>query len=73
MRFFYFLLLVIFLGAVAVFAVQNKDPITVKYLDREASYPLAAIVGAAYVLGMLSGWTVVGMVRRSFRRVTERA
>ena len=73
MRFFYFLLLVLFLGAVTVFAVQNKDPITVKYLDREASYPLAAIVGAAYVLGMFSGWTVVGMVRRSFARVTERA
>jgi lipopolysaccharide assembly protein A len=73
MRFFYFLLLVLFLGAVTVFAVQNKDPIAVKFLDRELSYPLAAIVGAAYVLGMFSGWTVVGMVRRSFRRVTERA
>ena len=73
MRFIYFLLLVLFLGAVTVFAVQNKDPITIKYLDREASYPLPIIVGAAYVLGMFSGWSVVGTVRRSFQRVTERA
>ena len=24
-----------------------------------------------YLAGMLSGWTVVGMLRRSFKRVTE--
>ncbi|HKB01448.1 MAG TPA: LapA family protein [Gemmataceae bacterium] len=73
MRFFYFLLLVLFLGAVTVFAVQNMDPITIKYLNREGSFPLAVIIGAVYVLGMFSGWTVVGMIRRSFQRVTERA
>jgi uncharacterized integral membrane protein len=72
MRFVYFLLLVLFLAAVTVFAVQNMNEVTVKFLDREHSYPLAAIVAAAYVLGMFSGWTVVGMLKRSFQRVTER-
>jgi uncharacterized integral membrane protein len=72
MRFFYFLLLVLFVGVVAVFAFQNKDPVTIKYLDKEQSFPLPAIVGAAYVLGMFSGWTVVGMLKRSIQRVTDR-
>jgi len=71
MKLFYFLLLVLLIGAIVVFAFQNKEEVTVKYLDRSASFPLAAVVGAAYVLGMFSGWTIVGLLRRSFQRVTE--
>jgi lipopolysaccharide assembly protein A len=72
MRVFYFLLLVIFIAAVAVFAVQNKDEVTIKYFDRSATLPLPAVVGAAYLLGMFTGWAVVGVLKRSFQRVTER-
>jgi lipopolysaccharide assembly protein A len=70
-KLFYFLLLVVLIGAVVVFAVQNKDPVPIKYLDRSESFPLSAVVGAAYVLGMFTGWTIVGLLRRSLRRVTE--
>lgn len=72
MRLFYFILLLLFVGVVAWFAYQNKDPVTIKYLDKERSFPLPAVVAATYVLGMFSGWTVVGMLKRSIRRVTER-
>lgn len=72
MRLFYFILLVIFVGALVAFAVQNRDPVAIKFLDWGGSYPLPVLLAAAYVLGMFSGWTVVGMVRRSLRRVTER-
>ncbi|HKA06575.1 MAG TPA: LapA family protein [Gemmataceae bacterium] len=72
MRFIYFLLLLLFIAAVTVFAVQNMEPVTIKYLDRSGSYPMAAIVGAVYVLGMLTGWTIVGIIRRSLRRISER-
>ena len=71
MRLFYFILLVIFLGALVAFAIQNREPVAIKFLEWNESYPLPALLGAAYVLGMFSGWTVVGMVRRSLRRVTE--
>jgi lipopolysaccharide assembly protein A len=71
MRFVYALLLLIFVGAVAVFAVQNQEPVTLKYLDQGVSCSLAVLVGAVYLLGMVSGWTVVGIVQRSFKRVTE--
>jgi hypothetical protein len=33
--------------------------------------PVALLAIAAYLLGMVSGWTVVAFVRRSLRRVSE--
>jgi putative membrane protein len=72
-RFVYFLLLVVVVAVVAVFAVQNQEAVTIKYLDQEVSYSLALVVGAVYLLGMVSGWTVVGILKRSLQRVTERS
>lgn len=71
MRGFYFLILVIFLGVVGLFAFQNQEEISIHYLDRSILVPLSLLVGAVYLLGMLSGWTVVGLLRRSLNRVLE--
>jgi lipopolysaccharide assembly protein A len=73
MRVFYFLLLVVMIAALAVFAVQNRDEVTLNYLDRSLKWPMAAVLGAVYVLGMLSGWTLVGMFRRSWQGIRERS
>jgi len=73
MRLFYFILLLVFVGALVAFAVQNRDPVSVKFMDWAETYPLPVFLAAAYVLGMFSGWTVVGMLRRSLRRVTEQS
>jgi uncharacterized integral membrane protein len=59
-------------GAVAVFAVQNNEAVTLRYLDRSVSTSLPLLIAAVYVLGMVSGWTVVGFLKRSLRRVAER-
>lgn len=73
MRLLYFLLLVLFVGALVAFAVQNRDSVPIKFLQWGGdSYPLPVLLGGAYVLGMFSGWSVVGMLRRSLSRVTER-
>jgi uncharacterized integral membrane protein len=72
MRILCFLLLVIFVAAVVAFAVQNRDDVSIQFLEYRWAYPLALVVAAAYVLGMLTGWSVVGIVRRSVGRVTER-
>jgi uncharacterized integral membrane protein len=71
MRVVYGLILLLLLGAVGVFAVQNPDIITLKYLDRSVTCPVSLLVIIVYLLGMVSGWTVLGIVRRSLRRVTE--
>ena len=72
MRFIYLVLLLVFVTAVGLFAYQNNNSITLKYLDREAEFSLPAVIGAVYVLGMLTGWTVVGILKRTFQRATER-
>jgi uncharacterized integral membrane protein len=71
MRFFSFLVLVVLLGAVGLFAWQNHADVAVRFWNQEMDQPLSLLIGAAYVLGMLSGWSVLGLFRRSWNRVTE--
>jgi lipopolysaccharide assembly protein A len=70
-RYLFGAILLIFLGAVGLFAVQNTQSITVRFASWGITAPVALMAIAAYVVGMLSGWSVVGFLRRSIRRVTE--
>ena len=63
------ILLLIFLSAVAAFAVQNTQPLTVRFLTWKGDYPVALLSVVIYFLGMLSGWSVVGFLRRSISDV----
>jgi uncharacterized integral membrane protein len=72
MRVFYFLVLLIILAGIGVFAIQNHEPTMITFFNQSISCPLSLVIAAAYVLGMLSGWTVVGFLKRSIERVTER-
>ena len=65
------ILFLAFLGAIGLFAVQNTRTITVNFWKREVTGPIALVIVAVYLLGMLSGWTVVAFVRRSLRKVSE--
>ena len=50
MRSVCFILLLVVLAAVAVFALQNPDSVTIKYLNQSASVSLPLLIGAVYVL-----------------------
>jgi len=73
MRFLCFLFLIAFVGAVVLFAQQNQQVVNLTFWDQTVQSNLPVVIGAAYVLGMLSGWTVVGMLRRSITRASELA
>ncbi len=70
MRFVYFLLLIIFIAAVGVFAFQNSDQVTVRFFQWSATSAFSVFIAGAYLLGMLSGWTVIGFIKRSLQNVT---
>jgi putative membrane protein len=70
MRYILGILLLVFLGAVAVFAAQNNQTITIHFVNWEQTTTLAFLTVAVYVLGMLSGWNVVTFLRGSINRVT---
>jgi uncharacterized integral membrane protein len=72
MRFIQAVLFLIFLAAVGLFAAQNTRSVTVDFWTWQLTAPVALVIVAVYLLGMLSGWTVVAFVRRSLRRVAER-
>ena len=71
MRFLQSLIFLIVLIAILIFAVQNSDTQSLRFLNLRLDAPMSLVTIASYLLGMLSGWTVVGFLRRSFRRVTE--
>jgi len=73
MRAFYAIVLLLFVAAVAVFAFQNQEAVPLRFLQQSIdNWPLALVIGVVYFLGMLSGWTVVGFLRRSWREVADR-
>ena len=71
MRFFCFLILVAAAGAVALFALENQEQVTLHFFDRSLTQSVPVVLGVTYLLGMISGWTVIGLLRRSWNRVTE--
>ncbi len=71
MRYIQAVILLVFLAAIGVFALQNRNVITVNFLTWNLSEPVAFLTFVVYFLGMLSGWTVVAFMRGSFRRVRE--
>jgi lipopolysaccharide assembly protein A len=71
MRFFSFLVLVAFAGAIGYFAYTNDHVVSVNLAGRLVEVSVPVLAGALYVLGMLTGWAVVGLLRRSWSRVVE--
>ena len=68
MRTFCLFILVSIVAALAIFAVQNQETITLHFLSASGSCTLSLLIAVAYLLGMFSGWTVVALVQRSLRR-----
>lgn len=71
MRVFYSALLIVFVGAIVVFCVQNMASVAVNYLGWSLNTPLPVLVLVVYLLGMVSGWGVLSFMRRSIRKATE--
>ena len=71
MRYIQTVVFLIFLATIGIFAIQNRDVITVSFLRWNLSQPVAIVTIVVYILGMLSGWTVLAFAKRSFRRATQ--
>ena len=71
MRLLCLLFLIAVGAAVTIFVMQNKGELTLTFFDQSLTAPVAAVVGVAYGLGMLTGWSVVGLLRRSLATATD--
>jgi hypothetical protein len=54
-----------------LFVLQNRGNVTLNYLDRTLTTSVAILIAATYGLGMITGWTVLGFLRRSIHRVSQ--
>jgi putative membrane protein len=68
MRWIYLAVVVLFAIATLIFALQNLDVVTVSFLSFEMRLPLAVLTIIVYVLGALTGGSLLALLRRSYER-----
>ena len=73
MRWVYLVLFLAIVTVVVVFVIENNENTTVKLFHQSLTAPLSWFFVAVYFLGMWSGGTVVGFVKRAYHRATQHA
>ena len=66
MRWFYLTVIVVFTAFIVVFAFQNLQVVTVSFLGFGVSTRLVILVLIFYVLGALTGGSLLAMLRQSY-------
>jgi len=57
---------ILLLLVVVVFSLQNREAVNVAFLVWSLSVPKVFLILGTYVLGMLSGWGALALVKRLF-------
>ncbi len=60
-------LAIVALLAIAVFSLQNLEGVEVSFLVWSATISKCLVVIGAYLLGMISGWGLVNLFKKSLR------
>jgi uncharacterized integral membrane protein len=58
-------------GITAMFALQNLQTITVSFFDWSVTLPIAMVVFGVYILGMVSGGSVLAFLRWTLQRTKK--
>lgn len=72
MRWFHTTVAAVLAIIVLAFAVQNFQTTTISLFNVKMSAPLAVVVAVVYVLGMLTGGSVVALFRWAIRDAVNR-
>jgi putative membrane protein len=72
MRWAYLIIIVLFVVAVAVFAVQNLDMATMSFLGFSIHAPLAVLAAVVYLLGAATGGSLFALLRKSMQETRAR-
>ena len=72
MRWIYLILLLVIVTIVVVFIAQNRENETVLFFNQRITAPLSIYFVTVYFLGMWSGGTVVGFVKRAYQHAAGR-
>ncbi len=72
MRYVYMALIAAATGIVILFKFQNLDTVTISLFSASMSLPVSVLVLLIYVLGMLTGGSVLALMRTWVRGATRR-
>ena len=72
MRWVYLVLLVVIVVIIVVFIAQNHESQQVMFFSQKITAPLSFYFIAVYFLGMWTGGTVVGFVKRAYQHARGR-
>ena len=66
MRWVYLVVIILFALATLIFALQNLEVVAMSFLGFEVRAPLAVLPILIYVLGALTGGSLLALLRRSY-------
>ena len=66
MRWVYLVIIALFGVAILIFAIQNLDGVTMSFLGFNLRAPLAVVAIIIYVLGALTGGSLLALLRKSY-------
>jgi uncharacterized integral membrane protein len=67
MRLIHITVIVLFAAAVVIFAVQNRELVTMSFLGFSIRAPLAIVAAIIYLLGAVTGGSLLALLRKSVR------
>jgi uncharacterized integral membrane protein len=67
MRYVHLTIVVLFAAAIVVFCFQNFQTIEVSFLRFNVHVPLALLMAGIYVLGALTGGSLLALLRQSWK------
>lgn len=71
MRRLHLAIVIVLLALLGVFALQNLEWVTMRFLGQSLSMPLAVLAVVLYVLGAITGGGLYGLVRHSYRKARQ--
>jgi uncharacterized integral membrane protein len=72
MRYVYMLLIVLAVGILLLFKIQNLTAVSVSFLGADITMSVSLMIFVVYVLGMLTGSSVFGLLRSWARGATQK-
>jgi uncharacterized integral membrane protein len=73
MRWLHIAVICIFAAAVIVFGLQNLEAVTMSFLGLSARIPLAVMAVGVYLLGAVTGGSLIALLRQSITGAKRRA
>ena len=72
MRWFYLVVIFLLAAATIIFAAQNFQTVTVSFMRMSAQTPLAFLIAVVYLLGAVTGGSLLALLRRSIQKARRR-